>query len=68
MFLVVDSKARFQPIETALQGELIVEVASGLSEGDVIVTGPFRVLRQLEDDELLEPEEKGKDDEEKSRG
>jgi HlyD family secretion protein len=44
-----DGKALFTAIKTGLSGELMVEVASGLSPGQEIVTGPFKALRQIKD-------------------
>jgi len=57
VFKVVDSKAKFVEVETGLQGELQIEVTSGLGVGDMIITGPFRVLRTLEEDEAVTPRE-----------
>ena len=37
----------FRPVKTGIQGELDVEITSGLKKGEEIVTGPFRALREL---------------------
>lgn len=58
VFQVVDGKAKFVPIKTGLQGELLVEVKEGVKAGDAVVTGPFRTLRQLKDGEQVRPEKK----------
>lgn len=47
VYLVQDGKARFQPIQTGLLGELSLEVTQGLSGGETIITGPFKALREL---------------------
>lgn len=47
VFVVDGGKVRFQRLETGLLGELSLEVTSGLSGGETIVTGPFRALREL---------------------
>ena len=49
VYLFADGKARFARVETGLTGSLEIEVRSGLSEGDSIITGPFRALRELKD-------------------
>ncbi len=49
-------KARFQPIETGLLGELSVEVLSGLKGGETLITGPFRALRTLKPGDAVEVE------------
>ena len=49
VYLFADGKARFAKVETGLTGSLEIEVRSGLNEGDQIITGPFRALRELKD-------------------
>ena len=44
-----DGKATFVPVKTGLAGDTNIEITSGLSEGDQIVTGPFRALRDIKD-------------------
>ncbi len=53
---------KFQPVASGLLGETRVEVAAGLEEGQQIVTGPFKALREIEDGDkvrLEEPKKKG---------
>ncbi len=40
-------KVEFRKIKTGINADLQVEVVEGLAEGDEIVTGPFKALRQL---------------------
>jgi HlyD family secretion protein len=47
VYLMKDGKAAFQPIKTGLMGELRLEVVEGLAGGEVVITGPFRALRDL---------------------
>jgi HlyD family secretion protein len=42
-------KAVFVPVTTGVTGATDIEVTSGLSPGDEIVTGTYRVLRGLKD-------------------
>jgi len=41
--------ARFVAVRTGLTGELEIEAKEGIGEGDVIVIGPFRALREIRD-------------------
>jgi len=47
VYVVVAKKAEFRPVTTGIKGEMDVEVASGLAEGDEVVVGPFKALRDL---------------------
>ena len=44
-----ESKLEFQKVETGLAGELMIEVKKGPAIGQEIVTGPFKVLRQVKE-------------------
>lgn len=43
----VTKKVDFKPVETGIQGSTDLEVPNGLSEGQEIVTGPYKILRSL---------------------
>ena len=60
VFVIVDGKARFLPVKTGLVGELTIEVLSGLKGGEMLITGPFKALRELKGDELVRVEKKPK--------
>lgn len=47
VFAVKNGEAVFVPVETGIMGTTDVEVTKGLQPNDVIVTGPFSVLRTL---------------------
>src|SRR5262245_51797551 len=49
VYLVKNGKLEFQKVETGLAGELMIEVKKGPSVGQEIVTGPFKVLRQVKE-------------------
>jgi len=49
VYLVKGGKIEFQKVETGLAGELMIEVKKGPSVGQDIVTGPFKVLRQVKE-------------------
>jgi HlyD family secretion protein len=49
VYLLEGDTVKFVAIQTGLTGDMSVEVVSGLSEGDVVVSGPLRTLRTLHD-------------------
>ena len=53
VFVVEDGKAVFRKVETGLLGELSVEILNGLKEGETMITGPFRDLRDLKPGEAV---------------
>jgi HlyD family secretion protein len=46
-------KSEFVPVTTGITGSTDIEVTSGLSAGDEIVIGPYKVLRTLKNDVKL---------------
>jgi HlyD family secretion protein len=59
---------QFAPIATGVAGESSIEVVSGLTEGQEIVTGPFRALRELKDGaKVRKAEEEKKEEGEKGK-
>ena len=46
-------RARFVPVTTGITGATDIEVLSGLTEGQEIVTGPFKTLRALKSGSLV---------------
>jgi HlyD family secretion protein len=59
VFVVHDEKhngklrVTFVPVKTGVTGATDIEVTSGLKEGDTIVTGPYKILRTLENNSLV---------------
>lgn len=49
VFVLRDGFAKFVPVEIGVAGEEDFEVVTGLDEGETVVTGPFRILRELKD-------------------
>ena len=47
VFVIRDRKAEFLPVQTGITGTTEIEVLSGLKPGDEIVTGSYKVLRNL---------------------
>jgi HlyD family secretion protein len=47
VFVVRNKKAEFLPVITGIAGTSDLEVVNGLSEGDEVITGSYKVLRTL---------------------
>ena len=58
VYVVENSRVKFYPVEKGIMGEMMIEIISGLEEGQEIVVGPYSALRQLKDDMLIKQEEK----------
>ncbi|MFO7654501.1 MAG: efflux RND transporter periplasmic adaptor subunit [Candidatus Krumholzibacteriia bacterium] len=54
VFVVRDGFARFVPVQLGIAGEEHFEIVSGLDEGMTVITGPFRILRELDDGTWVE--------------
>ncbi|HEX8616378.1 MAG TPA: efflux RND transporter periplasmic adaptor subunit [Thermoanaerobaculia bacterium] len=61
VYLHKDGKVQFVPVVTGLVGDSNIEIVGGLTEGQQIVTGPFRALRDIKDGAKVreQKEEKG---------
>ncbi len=58
VYIVENGRAKFQPVTKGITGGMMIEITSGLSENQEIVTGPYSALRDLKDGVLVKPEEK----------
>ncbi len=59
VYLVKGGKLGFAKVDTGIAGELMIEIKTGLTPGQEIVTGPFKVLRQVkEGDKVIVENEK----------
>ena len=67
VYLHKDGKAQFVPVVTGLAGDSNIEIVKGLAEGQQIITGPFRALRDIKDGAKVRElkEDKKKEDSEK---
>ena len=61
VFINDNGVAKFVPITTGLSGESNIEVVTGLKEGQEIVTGPFRALREIKDGSKVKKQEEKKE-------
>ncbi len=48
VFVVADGEARQRPVKAGISDETHVEIVSGLKPGEQVITGPYRILRELE--------------------
>jgi HlyD family secretion protein len=66
VYVVKDGKLDFVKVETGLAGELMIELKKGPPLGAEIVTGPFKVLRQVKEGDKVviekESDKKGKEE------
>ncbi len=58
VYIVEDSRAKFYPVQKGIMGEMMIEIASGLKEGQDVVVGPYSALRHLKDGLLIKSETK----------
>jgi len=66
VFVVEDDVAHQRTVETGLSDATRVEILSGLAEGDKVVVGPYRSLKDLEDGDRVRPrseDDAGEEDE-----
>jgi HlyD family secretion protein len=62
VFIARDKRAEFVPIKMGIAGDKFFEVLSGLKPGDVVVTGPYNLVRGLKDGDPIkvDPKAQGK--------
>ena len=61
VFVARQGRAVFVPVVTGIAGERYFEALSGLEEGDLVITGPFEVVRNLDDGDPVDPDEADSD-------
>ncbi len=54
VFVMEDGKAVRKDVEIGISSDSDQEIISGLKEGEIVILGPFRVLRNLNDGEEVE--------------
>lgn len=58
VYQIEGGKAVFRGVKTGLLGELNVEVIEGVKEGQTVITGPFKVLRELNEGDVVKVTQK----------
>jgi HlyD family secretion protein len=56
VFIVKGAQARFVPVKTGIRDQQFVEIISGISNGDSIITGPYKTLRTIKNGEFVNPQ------------
>jgi HlyD family secretion protein len=62
VYVIEEGKAAARAVETGISDELYVEIINGLVDGQEVIIGPYRPLKNLHAGDAVKPEEK-KDDE-----
>ena len=57
VFLIEANKAKMVQVVTGISDDTDVEIISGIEEGDRIITGPYRNLRNLKDGDMVKVKE-----------
>lgn len=58
VYVLEDGKAKFVPVETGITGESDIQITSGLSENQEVITGPSRVLNTLKEGTVVKKQVK----------
>lgn len=58
VYVLEDNKAKFYPVETGITGESDIQIISGLSAGQEVITGPSRILNTLKEGTVVKRQEK----------
>lgn len=58
VYVVESGRAKFVPVTKGIMGGLLIEITSGLKEGQEVIVGPYGALRELKDGTLIKPEAK----------
>jgi HlyD family secretion protein len=58
VYVMEGNKAKFVEVETGITGESDIQIISGLSEGQDVITGPSRILNTLKEGTVVKKQEK----------
>ncbi|MBK8811236.1 MAG: efflux RND transporter periplasmic adaptor subunit [Acidobacteria bacterium] len=58
VYVLEGNKAKFVEVTTGITGESDIQILSGLSEGQEVITGPSRILNTLKDDTVVKKQVK----------
>ena len=58
VYVVEEGRVKFVPAGKGITGGMMIEIVSGLEEGEEIITGPYASLRELKDGVLVKAEAK----------
>lgn len=58
VYVLEGNKAKFVAVETGITGESDIQITSGLSDGQEVITGPSRILNTLKEDTVVKKQVK----------
>jgi HlyD family secretion protein len=58
VYVLDGNKVKFRQIETGITGESEIQITSGLSAGEEVITGPSRILNTLKEDAVVKKQTK----------
>ena len=62
VFVMQDGKAIRKDVEVGISSDSDQEITDGLEEGELVIVGPFRILRHLNDGDGVEEADDDEDD------
>jgi HlyD family secretion protein len=62
VFAITNGAVKFHPVKTGLSGDSSIEIVNGAKDGEQIVTGPFRALREIKDGTKVKEQKEEKDE------
>jgi HlyD family secretion protein len=62
VYVLEGNKTKFVEVETGITGESDIQIISGLSEGQEVITGPSRILNTLKEDTIVKKQVKKEGD------
>ena len=58
VFVLEDGRAKFIEVETGITGESEIQITSGLSDNQQVITGPSRILNKLKEGDVVKKQTK----------
>jgi HlyD family secretion protein len=58
VYIVENGRVKFVPVGKGIAGGMMIEIVTGLNEGQELVTGPYASLRELKDGVLVQADTK----------
>jgi len=62
VYVLDGNKAKFKQVETGITGESDIQITSGLSDGEEVITGPSRILNTLKEGTVVKKQTKKEGD------
>lgn len=57
VYVLDGNRAKFVPVETGITGDSDIQITSGLSDGQEVITGPSRILNTLKDGTVVKKQQ-----------